>query len=419
MNGKPVDMEKIEKASDLLLPDVRRFLTELMKFPSTPGKENDAMEYLYSEFSELNVDVEKISLSNDIKNDPDYSNPIPDIEYDGRFNIRICKKGNGKGEKLLLNAHVDVVPPSDGMENPWSGIIRDGIVYGRGACDDKGAIAAIYLLFRLLEETGSDLAGDVIAHLVVEEENGGNGSLAMIREGESADGCIVLEPTENKVLTSIRGAVWFRIEFFGKAGHSGQVNQTKSALLMAKEAIDILINYHRDLLTKSRGVDLFGKYENPMPITFGRLETGNWPASAPNHAILEGVLGFLPNKTKEQICREIKSALLNESEILTEDNFNLSFTYKHDCSVVSPAHELPQGLIIANKSCGIKTGIDAMTASCDAWFYNNQLEIPTVVYGPGALSVAHSKDENIRVSEIVDVARVLYVFVNNYYRPCK
>jgi acetylornithine deacetylase len=275
------------------------------------------------------------------------------------------------------------------------------------------------LLFKLLDEIDLDLTGDVIAHLVVEEENGGNGSLAMIRKGESADGCIVLEPTENKILTSIRGAVWFKIKFFGKAGHSGQANKTKSALLMAKEAIDILTDYHRDLLLKSRDVDLFDKYKNPMPITFGKLKAGNWPASAPNNAVLEGVLGFLPNKTKEQVFHEMKDILLERSETLTEDNFDLSFTYKHDCSVICPGHGLPQGLITANDSYGIKTNIDAMTASCDAWFYNNQLGIPTVVYGPGTLSVAHSRDENIKTSEIMDVAKVLYVFVNNYCRLCK
>ncbi len=84
---------------------------------------------------------------------------------------------------------------------------------------------------------------------------------------------------------------------------------------MAHEAIDILTAYHKQLLDGSRSINLFDKYENPMPITFGRLDAGNWPASAPNKATLEGVLGFLPNKTKEQICDEIKQALLENSRI--------------------------------------------------------------------------------------------------------
>jgi acetylornithine deacetylase len=266
----------------------------------------------------------------------------------------------------------------------------------------------------MLEEFDINLPGDLVAHLVVEEENGGNGSLAMARTNEKADCCIVLEPTEFNVLTSIRGAVWFKIEFYGKAGHSGQANKTRSALLMAHNAIDVLTQYHKELLAASKGILLFDKYENPMPITFGKLYAGNWPASAPSMAVLEGVLGFLPNKTIEQICSEIKQALLNNCDKLNENDFNLSFTYRHNSSVVQQEQKFVQELLKANKAVGVNSLIDAMPASCDAWFYNNQLGIPTVVYGPGTLKVAHSKDEYIKLNDIVNAAKALLVFSMDY-----
>ena len=197
MNSELVD---IQKASDKLRLDIQQFLCELIKFPSTSGKEHRAMEYLYEQFNQLDVEVEKISLSDDLKLDPDYSSPIPDIKYDGRFNLRICKKGKDSSKKILFNAHVDVVPPSEGMEDPYSARVEEGIVYGRGACDDKGPLASVYMLYRLLE--GVQPEYDIVSHLVVEEENGGNGSMAMIRTGEKADCCIVLEPSENRVLSS-------------------------------------------------------------------------------------------------------------------------------------------------------------------------------------------------------------------------
>jgi len=399
---------------DSLRKDIERFVTELVRIPSTPGQEQAAMEYVYKQFSKMDICVEKVALYDTIKQDPDYSSPIPDIKYDGRYNLRISKKGTRPGTKKLFNAHIDVVPPSEGMEEPWSGKVVDGVVYGRGACDDKGPVTAIYAMMRMLESGGFDFAGEVVAHLVVEEENGGNGSLAMARTGERGDCCIVLEPTDYRVLTSIRGAVWFKINFKGKAGHSGQAGQTKSALLMAVEAINILRKYHAGLLASSRGIELFDKYENPMPITFGKLVSGNWPAAAPDKAQLEGVLGLLPNKTKEQVCAEMKAALISGSEMLTEDNFELTFTYRHDSSVTSPDCEFVRSLVKANTDCGLKVEIDGMTASCDAWFYNNQLGIPTVVYGPGTLKVAHSKDECIKLEQITESAAVLHKFVQNY-----
>ncbi|MEN6387037.1 MAG: M20/M25/M40 family metallo-hydrolase [Phycisphaerales bacterium] len=397
---------------DKLIPELNAFLSQLLKFPSTPGNEHAAMEFLCEQFGKIkNVQVEKIPLSDKIKDDEDYSSPIPDIKYDGRFNIRVCRKGTSSGKKILLNAHTDVVPASEGMQNAFDGKFENGIFYGRGACDDKGSVATIYFMFRLLDELKINLPGDLTAHLVVEEENGGNGSLAMARTNEKADCCVVLEPTEFNILTSIRGAVWFKIEFFGKAGHSGQAGKTRSALLMAHSAITELIRYHKDLLNSSKGISLFDKYENPMPITFGKLQAGNWPASAPNHAVLEGVLGFLPNKTKEQICSELQDVLLTQ---FNSYEFRLNFTYRHDSSVTLPQQKFVDDLLNANKKIGLNSFIDAMPASCDAWFYNNQLMIPTVVYGPGTLTVAHSKEEHIKLNDIVDAAKALMNFTINY-----
>ncbi len=411
-----IDPPTIKDAAGKLLPETQAFLSELVRIPSTPGREAEAMAFLRERFAALDVNVEKIPLSDSLRDDEDYSSPLPGLSYNGRYNLRLNRTGRGHGKKLLFNAHVDVVPPSQDMPDPFSGKVVDGILYGRGACDNKGSVAALYLLTKLLNTLKVPLAGELITHLVVEEEVGGNGTLAMIRRGEDADACIVMEPTEHRVLTSIRGAVWFKLEFFGKAGHSGQAGQTRSALLMAKDAMDILMDYHRQLLQCSKGIDLFDAYENPMPLTFGRLESGTWPSAAPDYAILEGVLGFLPNKTRDDISAELKNILREKHPALTEDNWRLSFTYRHDGSVLSPQHALPQGLLAAHRMMNLPAAIDAMPASCDAWFYNNLLNIPTVVYGPGSLKVAHSKLEQIRLTEIADAAAVLAAFAAAFCR---
>ena len=372
------------------------------------------MAFLDEEFGKLGVEVERVPMTNALRDDPDYSSPIPDIEYDGRYNLRIRRPGTGGGKTVVFNAHVDVVPPSQEMQEPWAARVEDGVVYGRGACDYKGPLTSLYLTLKALQETDAQLQGDVVAHLVCEEENGGNGSLAMVRAGEQADACICLEPTDHKVFTSIRGAVWFRIVFKGKAGHSGQAGRTRSALLMARDAIGVLERYHAGLLAASRGFPLFDPYPNPMPITFGKLQAGNWPAAAPDRAVLEGVLGFLPNKTKEDICAEMRAALLDGGADLGPDDFDLAFTYRHDCSVLDPSHPFPQGLLAAADMAGAPAKIDAMTASCDAWFYNNQLGIPTVVYGPGTLGVAHSKDEHIKLADVTKAAEVFLRFLSTW-----
>jgi len=365
------------------------------------------MAFVEYRTNDLAVEVERVPLSDAIRSDPDYSDPIPDLRYDGRFNLRLSRKGRGGGRTLLINTHTDVVPPSEGMADPWSGRCEDGVVWGRGACDAKGQVATIYLVLKVLDTLGVQLGGDLIVHLVVEEENGGNGTLAMARRGERTDGCVVMEPSDGRLYTSIRGAIWFRLVLTGRAGHSGQAGVTRSALLMARDAIAVLERYHADLLQRSRGFELFDGYPNPMPITFGRLNAGNWPASAPSVAVIEGVLGLLPNKTRQQVCEEMTQALRTCGDEYLAGHFDLHFMYRHDSSVLDPNHDLPATMLQAARLTGQPLAVAGMTASCDAWMYNNQLGIPTVVWGPGTLAVAHSNQEHIRMAEVASAAEVL------------
>ena len=376
------------------------------------------------------ADVRRVPLSNALRDDKDYSDPIAGIEYDGRWNLRACLPGKGGGKRLLLNTHVDTVPPAQGQVDPFVPAVRDGVMFGRGACDAKGQVATIWLAMAALKDLGLPQAGDLIAHLVVEEENGGNGTLAMARAGERADACIVLEPTDLKVLHAIRGAVWFRITLTGKAGHSGQAGVTRSALKMAIRVVEILEGYHARLLAGSRGgvCAPFDKFPNPMPLTVGILHAGNWPATAPSEARLEGVLGLLPNKTHGQVMAEVTAAIRDEGGPGIAENVKVHFTYRHDSSVCPAVHELVKELVgalrdgdsplfqttTANKGTvpiGVGKGsvpiFDAMTASCDAWLYNNQLRIPTVVFGGGSLSVAHSAREQMPLVELAKAASVI------------
>src|ERR1035437_2828665 len=88
-----------------LLPDAEKFLCDLIRYPSTPGQEHELMLFAERAFKQIpGLLVERVPMSDAIKNDPDYSTPVPDIKYDGRFNLRVVRKGTGGGKKLLLNA---------------------------------------------------------------------------------------------------------------------------------------------------------------------------------------------------------------------------------------------------------------------------------------------------------------------------
>ena len=406
--------------NQLTLPEIRavvrtlrstteQFLCDLIRFPSLPGKEQQAVEYAAPRFAEVG-EVERIPLSSALREDEDYSDPVPGIEYEGRSNLRVRVAGTGGGRSLLFNTHLDVVPASPGQDQAFDPRVSANCVHGRGACDAKGQVATLFTALLAMQRLGVKLNGDVLAHLVVEEEVGGNGTLAMVRRGEQADGCIVMEPTDLRILSSVRGAVWFRITCTGRAGHSGS-GGTVSALKMAIRTIEILEQYHARLLAASRGIALFDQFANPMPITFGKLAAGVWPATTPASASVEGVLGLLPNKTHQVVAEEMLQAIRDGGDDWLRDHFTLEFMYRHDSHVLDPGHPLVKGLEACCREAGTGGEVTAMTASCDSWFYNNQLRIPTVVFGPGSLRFAHSNEEQIGLDEISEAAVILVRFL--------
>jgi acetylornithine deacetylase len=132
--------------------------------------------------------------------------------------------------------------------------------------------------------------------------------------------------------------------------------------------------------------------------------------------VLEGVLGLLPNKTWRQVAAEMGQAIadpaiLADGDDYLREHFDLYFMYRHDSHVLDPAHPLVTTLQSACAAAGLETEVTAMTASCDSWLYNNQLSIPTAVFGAGTLRYAHSNQEQIALEEIRQGAEVLGRFV--------
>ena len=393
------------------LPDAIDFLKQMIRIPSLSGQEEKVIQLIYEKFKPLTDEIELMPLPENLPEDPEYSTPIPGIQYKGRHNLRSVIKGVGSGKSILFNTHADVVPASATQTKAFKPLVENESVYGRGACDAKGQIATLYLLAHFLKKTQIRLKGDIIFLLVVEEENGGNGSLATIRKCERADAAIVMEPSSLKILPSVRGAVWFRMICTGKPGHSGSAGKRISALDLAIEAKEILTKYHQKLLAASKGIPLFDDFENPMPITFGKLHTGDWPATIPNQAVLEGVLGFLPNKNRFEIMDEINTEINHYGSDELKSNVRIEFMYKHDSHVLSTDHLLVQTLSDASKKSAVVPQITAMPASCDSWLFQNQLKVPTVVFGPGDLAVAHSNQEHIKMNDIGLAAKILVDFV--------
>ncbi len=398
--------------TDEIKDETRRFLPDLIRIPSTRGNEGPASRFVAEKIAPYVDECHLVEIPDSIQDDPDYAFRLPDFTYRNTPQVECVIRGTGRGRSLLFNAHLDVVPPSEGQPEAFQPREDCSAVYGRGAVDDKGQVAALFALAAMLRQSGIRPPGDVTFHFVVEEENGGNGTLAMVRRGVRADAAVVLEATEFHVVAAVRGAVWFELEVYGRAGHSGNVAGRISALDKAFDAIQVFREYHDCLLAESRHVPLFDAYLDPMPLTIGQCEAGNWPASVPSKALLKGLIGFLPNHNRFEIQRGLHDALAASPDEWLREHFKLSFPMLNsDGNMLPVDHPLVVDLLSALERNGLPANVRAMTAACDAWFYNNMASIPTVVFGGGSLSCAHAADEHISLEDVHQTASVLFDLV--------
>lgn len=402
---------------DSIRQEVQALLLDLIRFPSTRGQEGPAIRYLHERMQPLTDECQLVPIDDALMQDPDYAFPLPGHTYRDTPNLECRIKGSGGGPTVLFNTHLDVVPASEGQADAFDPRARDGVIYGRGACDAKGQAAMFYALARLLRERGQRLAGDLLFHFVVEEECGGNGSLAMVRRGVRADAAVVGEPSNLAVVPAVRGAVWFELRVFGRAGHSGNVAGRVSAVDKAIQAIRILQDYHDQLLAASRHLPLFDQFSDPMPLTVGQFQAGHWPSSVPSEAVLKGVLGFLPNKNRRQVMDEMRAALQQYGDEWLREHFQLAFPMLHsDGNMLPVDHPLVTALLAAVQRQGLPEKVTALTGSADPWFYQNMAGIPTVIFGPGSIVHAHAKDEQVRLDDVLTAAGVLADFVEDFCR---
>lgn len=395
---------------------VKDFLFDIISIESISRNEKNIILYLYKEFKEIADECYLHEVDDSLMDDPDYAFKLEDSHYNGRQELEcIFYSENIKRKKIIFNTHVDTVPPIENQKKPFSPYMENGFVYGRGACDAKGQIAVLFYLALAIKEKKIKINNELRFHFVFEEEIGGNGTLVFIRKGIKSDVAVVLEPTDLKLITAVRGAVWFLIEVFGKAGHSGQSKNEANALKGAIKIITLLEEYHNKLLNSSRGNPLFDKYDNPMPVNFGELVSGDWPSTVPSKAILKGVFGFLPNKTRFEVQNEIKNFIFENVDVFLKENIKIHFPMLNSDGYIIPAESKPvlnfQNILRIN---GLNNEITAMTASCDAWLYNNRAKIPTIVFGPGSINVAHSEKECIFLNDIYIAAKVLEDFVETF-----
>ncbi|WP_349728205.1 peptidase [Peribacillus frigoritolerans] len=390
-----------------------QLLQKLVQEPSKRGQEGSAQAIVVEKCRQLGLEIDLWEIGDEhLRKHPHFYCDRRDFK--GNPNLVAIKRGTGNGKSLILNGHIDVVPEGDHAawhDEPYSGKLIDGKVFGRGTTDMKGGNVSLLLAIEAIVESGIQLKGDVIFQSVIEEESGGAGTLAAVIRGYKADGAIIPEPTNMKLFPLQQGSMWFRLRIKGKSAHGGTRYEGVSAI---DKAIGVMNEIK--LLEQERNESLrHSLYKNvpiPIPINIGSIQSGNWPSSVPDTAVLEGRFGIAPTETMEEAQKSLKERIdaLNRTDAwFKEKPIELEwFGARWLPGNLEINHPLMKTIgTYYEKVVGEEPLVEASPWATDGGYLSSVGSTPVVVFGPGETKMAHDSNEYIEVDKMIEVAEII------------
>jgi acetylornithine deacetylase/succinyl-diaminopimelate desuccinylase len=321
----------------------------------------------------------------------------------GRPNLSATARGSKRGGHLILCGHTDTVAPNKiTTMDPFAAGIRDGRIYGRGAVDMKGAIAAMAAAVVALKKLSLLEKGQVTFAAVIDEEMESLGAEALIHSGLTADGAIVGEPTRNQIAIGHKGLEWLEIEFLGKATHGGTPEKGVNAISAAAQFIRLV---EEELVPK------FQARRHPVlgapTINLGTIHGGDQPSTVAARCTIQLDRRWVPAETIEQVFGELEEILVRVRKMISGLKTELRrvpggmATMVHGPLEIAADHPLVRAAQKAREEIYGNVGaLTAFPAWTDAALLSREAKIPCIVCGPGDLSLAHSAEESIAIAEV-------------------
>jgi acetylornithine deacetylase len=417
-----------------------KFAQKLVQIPSVTGEENEIQKYIANKLQSMGLELDVFEIDVEELSKHPFFVPLEDYRksYKDRPNVVGTLKGKGGGRSLILMGHVDTVPVesrSSWSHDPFGGDIDNGKLYGRGALDQKGGVAAQIMAVESIIDAGLSLKGDVIIENTIEEEAGGNGALACAVKGYRADAGIYTEPSGYTIGISNRGAQFFRITVPGIAtgieAKWGTPNAIEKAFylyraiddfsLMRQVEVMKLPSYRYYVLEKDdlnylpfgpkdeRVIDILN--QNIVPTGVCKINGGVWPSSTPEQCILEGSLECLPEEDIREVRERFRSYLLQAckmDEWLRNNPPNIEwFGLWFESCITDVNHPI---INLIQKYCReiVKVmpklkGGGGSDLRCLVKYANT----PTVIFGGGCGGNAHGVDEYLEIESLINSTKIL------------
>ncbi len=420
--------EQAEKNREFLV----QLIQDAVRISSYSGEPEKIQLFLQQKLADLGMENRLIKVK------PERLEQYKGFSYDGfsydhRYNLVGVKSGSGPeclaeiadaskhGKSLILNGHVDVVPPGDIScwdDDPLSGKYEQGKVYGRGSLDMKGGLSAAITAIKILQELNFANYGDIIFASVCGEETGGSGAFALVEDGINADGCIILEPTKLKICHIQSGCHTFKLTIRGRSIHACMAYKGINAIdkfYVIYDALKIMDRRRHEQF----GSEYAACYENPnniAPLNVGTITAGEWPSSVPDRLEAHGRMGIFPGETVEEMHRDFEATVrtavagdpwLSENQPEIEWYEGLFEPASTDAN-----SDLANTLTACHRDIlGRTLEFEAATYGSDMRIFSLYANIPTVMYGPGDVSFAHTVNEYIEIDDVLDAVCSLALMI--------
>jgi acetylornithine deacetylase len=434
------ELSPVERAAleTLDLDGLVAFLRELIAIPSLDGHETPAQRrvavWLAAEGFESDVwpiDLDELAGHPDWCHEVERDEALGVVGWVGEQATGVAEDG---GRDLLFNGHIDVVPIGDEAawtEPPWGATLREGKVYGRGAVDMKGGLCCALFAAKAIRDAGLRLRGRLSVASVAGEEDGGTGTLAAILRGHTAHGAVVVEPTLLRVVSAQAGSLMFRLTVHGLSAHGCVREEGVSAV----ESFVPLLAAVRRLEAERCGVEdgavagdpaspLFAGYRLPWPIEVGTVRAGDWASSVPDTLVAEGRYGVAVGEDVAAARRAFEDAIARAAAthpwLAAHPPEVEWWGGRFDPAVTDPADPVVRAVIGAVADVtGSAPPVEGVTYGADMRLLVNVGGIPTVLFGPGDVRVAHMPDEYVPVDDLRAAARALVLTALRFCGVCE
>ena len=392
-------------------------LERLVRAPTTLGGEDAGQEVMAEAFADCGLEPVDVALDAAALRADEGASPFS-WDLAGKRSVVATWRADATqppGRSLILNGHVDVVPPAAG--HLWSrapyGAERDGDwLYGRGAGDMKAGLAAMTGAVRALRASGVRLRGAVQLQSVVEEECTGHGALQCLLDGHTADACVLTEPHPDHLTVAQVGVLWFHVDVDGIPAHAARADRLG---FNAIEAAGIVLAALRDLEAELNADPPapYDTFAHPINLNPGVVAGGDWPSTVAAACTLSCRLALFPGEDPAALQRRVEETVRAAAADPRLRGASVRVRYDGFCcegSVVAHDEPLVTGLSGAYARVhGAPPGLEATTATTDARHFIRH-GIPAVCFGPRAERI-HGIDERVSLQSMLETAQVLALFV--------